>query len=154
MIGTITMICMVDVQRSEINSVEVQEMKIGDKAKVIELWSVFCGEVVTLVEETDTKYIFTNDKHQRGRLIVDKDSVDGYIEWERDFGGLTMAENKTCPFCGSDSIEVYTHYGESAGIQYGGYYPECTVCGCRLNYYDSREEALKAWNERGNHGRE
>ena len=57
-------------------------------------------------------------------------------------------ENKTCPFCGSDSIEVYTHYGESAGIQYGGYYPECTVCGCRLNYYDSREEALKAWNRR------
>ena len=53
-----------------------------------------------------------------------------------------MADNKLkpCPFCGSDSIEVYTHYGESAGIQYGGYYPECTVCGCRLNYYDSKEE--------------
>ena len=59
-----------------------------------------------------------------------------------------MAKNKTCPFCGSDSIEVYTHYGESAGIQYGGYYPECTVCGCRLGYYETREEALKAWNER------
>ena len=69
---------------------------------------------------------------------------------ERDSDG----GDKTCPFCGSDSIEVYTHYGESAGIQYGGYYPECTVCGCRLNYHDSREEALKAWNERGNHDRE
>ena len=61
---------------------------------------------------------------------------------------------KPCPFCGGDSIEVYTHYGESAGLQYGGYYPECTVCGCRLNYYESREKALKAWNERDSHGRE
>jgi len=59
-----------------------------------------------------------------------------------------MAANKTCPFCGSDSIEVYKHYGEGAGIRYGGYFPECTVCGCRLNYYESREEALKAWNKR------
>jgi Lar family restriction alleviation protein len=59
-----------------------------------------------------------------------------------------MAENKTCPFCGSDSIEVYTHYGESVGIQYGGYYPECTVCGCRLDYYETREKALEAWNRR------
>jgi Lar family restriction alleviation protein len=65
-----------------------------------------------------------------------------------------MADNKTCPFCGSNRIEVYMHYGESAGIKYGGYYPECTVCGCRLNYYESREEALKAWNERANDGRE
>jgi Lar family restriction alleviation protein len=71
-----------------------------------------------------------------------------------DWSVAKMAENKTCPFCGSDSIEVYTHYGDSAGIQYGGYYPECTVCGCRLNYYESREEALKAWNERDNDGRE
>jgi Lar family restriction alleviation protein len=63
-----------------------------------------------------------------------------------------MAGNKTCPFCGSDSVEVYTHYGESAGIQYGGYYPECTVCGCRLNYYESREEALKSWNRRADDG--
>jgi len=28
------------------------------------------------------------------------------------------------------------------------YYPECTVCGCRLGYYETREEALKAWNRR------
>ena len=59
-------------------------MKIGDKAKVIELWSVFCGEVVTLVEETDANYIFTNDKHQRGRLVVAKESVDDYVAWERE----------------------------------------------------------------------
>jgi len=59
-----------------------------------------------------------------------------------------MEDNKTCPFCGGHDIEVYEHYGESAGIQYGGYYPECTFCGCRLGYYETREEALKVWNRR------
>jgi Lar family restriction alleviation protein len=83
---------------------------------------------------------------------IKTDGILALIEIDRSVA--KMAENKTCPFCGSDSIEVYTHYGESAGIQYGGYYPECTVCGCRLNYYDSREEALKAWNERADDGRE
>jgi len=57
-------------------------MKIGAKAKVIELWSVFCGETVTLVEETDENYIFKNKKHNYGRLIVAKESVDDYVEWE------------------------------------------------------------------------
>ena len=74
---------------------------------------------------------------------------DGRLETKNK----SEAENKTCPFCGSDSIEVYTHYGESAGIQYGGYYPECTVCGCRLDYYESREEALNAWNRRADDGK-
>ena len=57
-------------------------MKIGAKAKVIELWSVFYGETVTLVEENDNNYTFTNEKHNRGRLIVAKESVDDYVEWE------------------------------------------------------------------------
>jgi Lar family restriction alleviation protein len=65
-----------------------------------------------------------------------------------------MAENKTCPFCGGHDIEVYEHYGKAAGLEYGGFYPECTKCGCRLNYYETREEALKAWNRRANDGRE
>ena len=58
-------------------------MKIGDKAKVIEIWSVFSGEIVELVDETNTQYIFTNDKHKRGKIIVPKNSVDDYVEWER-----------------------------------------------------------------------
>lgn len=62
-------------------------MKIGDKAKVVIKWSVFRGEIVTLVEITDTRCIFTNDKHNCGRLIVGKDSVDSYVEWERDSNG-------------------------------------------------------------------
>jgi Lar family restriction alleviation protein len=69
-------------------------------------------------------------------------------------GNKSETENKTCPFCGGHDIEVYEHYGKAAGLEYGGFYPECTKCGCRLNYYESREEALKAWNERDNDGRE
>lgn len=59
-------------------------MKIGAKAKVIEKWSVFCGETVTLVEENNKNYIFTNKKHKRGRLIVAKESADDYVKWERE----------------------------------------------------------------------
>lgn len=40
------------------------------------------GEIVELVDDTDTQYIFTNDKHKRGKLIVPKNSVDDYVEWE------------------------------------------------------------------------
>ena len=62
-------------------------MKMGDKAKVIETWSVFYGETVTFVGEENGDYIFTNKKHNRGRLIVSKDSIDDYVEWERDSDG-------------------------------------------------------------------
>jgi hypothetical protein len=51
------------------------------------LWSVFHGEIVTLIGITDTKYIFTNDNHKRGRLIVGKESVDSYVVWERGEDG-------------------------------------------------------------------
>lgn len=59
-------------------------MKIGDKVKVVNYQSVFYGEVVELVKETDTAYFFTNEKHKRGELTIAKDSVDGYIEWENE----------------------------------------------------------------------
>lgn len=58
-----------------------------------------------------------------------------------------------CPFCGSNDVEVYEHYNESAGIKYGGYFPECITCGCRLNYYGSKKAALEAWNRRYEDGR-
>lgn len=57
-------------------------MKIGDKAKVVHPKSAFFDEIVTLVSETDTRYIFTFDNHKPGEMVVDKDSVDGYIEWD------------------------------------------------------------------------
>lgn len=57
-------------------------MKIGDKAKVVHPKSAFFEEIVTLVSETDARYIFTFDNHKPGEMVVDKDSADGYIEWE------------------------------------------------------------------------
>lgn len=65
-----------------------------------------------------------------------------------------MEKNKPCPFCGSDNIAVYMQYTGSAGLKYGGYYPECVACGCRLISYKSQKEAIEAWNRRTDDGRE
>lgn len=67
-----------------------------------------------------------------------------------------MAENKLlpCPFCGSTEIEIYEYHGEKMGLEYGGFFPECANCGCRLNYYESRGKSLEAWNRRAKDGRE
>ena len=65
--------------------------------------------------------------------------------------GMSQEQEKpkrSCPFCGGHDIEVYEHYGEAAGLKYGGFYPECTECGCRLNYYKSRRAAIDAWDRR------
>lgn len=59
-------------------------MRIGAKAKVIETWSVFYGEVVELIEETDNAYVFVNAKHKRGTLTVRKNVAHGFISWERE----------------------------------------------------------------------
>lgn len=59
-------------------------MEIGDKAKVIGLWSVYSGEVVNLIEETDNEYIFANEKHKHGTLTVRKSATHGFIVWERE----------------------------------------------------------------------
>ena len=66
---------------------------------------------------------------------------------------MSSTENQPCPFCGGDEVEIYEYYGEAAGFKYGGFYPECTTCGCRLDYYRSREAALDAWNRRCEDGR-
>ncbi len=59
-------------------------MKIGDKAKVIDWRSVYSGEVVNLIEETDNEYIFANEKHKHGTLTVRKSVAHGFIAWERE----------------------------------------------------------------------
>lgn len=59
-------------------------MKIGDKAKVIDWRSVYSGEVVELIEETDGAYVFVNEKHKRGTLTVGKNIAHGFISWERE----------------------------------------------------------------------
>ena len=65
--------------------------------------------------------------------------------------GMSQEQKKpkrSCPFCGGHDIEVYEHYGTAVGIDYGGFFPECTECGCRLSYYHSREAAIDAWDRR------
>ena len=116
----------------------MRAMNLDEWIECLEL----CGINLTIPETRNAK-----DWENLGGLLVELKERRMRDEIERR-NVKQIAENEPCPFCGSDSVEVYTHYGESAGIQYGGYYPECTVCGCRLNYYDSREEALKAWNRR------
>ena len=57
-------------------------MRIGAKAKVVDWLSVYSGEVVNLIEETDNEYIFANEKHKRGTLTVNKSLAHGFIVWE------------------------------------------------------------------------
>ncbi len=63
-------------------------MKIGDKAKVIDWRSIYAGEVVELINETDDMYVFANKKHKRGTLTVRKNIVHGFIAWERESNDL------------------------------------------------------------------
>jgi hypothetical protein len=59
-------------------------MRIGAKAKVIDWRSVYSGEVVELIEETDDTYVFANAKHKRGTLTVRKNVAQEFISWERE----------------------------------------------------------------------
>lgn len=59
-------------------------MRIGAKAKVIDWRSVYSGEVVELIEETDDAYVFANAKHKRGKLTVGKNVAQEFITWERE----------------------------------------------------------------------
>ena len=59
-------------------------MRIGAKAKVVDWRSVYSGEVVELIDETDNEYIFANEKHKHGTLTVNKSLAHGFIVWERE----------------------------------------------------------------------
>ena len=59
-------------------------MRIGAKARVIDWRSVYSGEVVELIEETDDAYVFANAKHKRGKLIVGKSVAQEFIAWKRE----------------------------------------------------------------------
>jgi Lar family restriction alleviation protein len=84
-----------------------------------------------------------------------REDFGGIGELERRASGMSFQDNqglkkpkRSCPFCGGHDIEVYEHYGTAVGIDYGGFFPECTECGCRLSYYHSREAAIDAWDRR------
>ena len=55
-----------------------------------------------------------------------------------------MEELKPCPFCGGEA-KVFGNYDDSE------YHANCTnnECGCCwVNYYETKEEAIEAWNRR------
>lgn len=63
-----------------------------------------------------------------------------------------------CPFCGSDHVELKIYYyGRGRVISYSPYngpttsQVQCDNCNSSSGDYDSKEEAIKAWNNRYNH---
>lgn len=68
-----------------------------------------------------------------------------------------MIELKPCPFCGGTGrLDIYisplwqTKEGwvDSKRMRYIG----CEDCGCRTFYFETAEDAVKAWNRRDNYG--
>ena len=58
-----------------------------------------------------------------------------------------MTELKPCPFCGSDEVGCWAHYGKFPN----GKTPHnvlCDDCGSTTDMYPSAEEAIEAWNRR------
>lgn len=56
-----------------------------------------------------------------------------------------MSDLKPCPFCGSE-VSVKEHCFHGLNNTYG---VECTHCRVQTwQFYDTREDAIKAWNTR------
>jgi Lar family restriction alleviation protein len=51
-----------------------------------------------------------------------------------------MTELKPCPFCGGKA-ETYDYY-------FNEWYIGCVECSCDLGVFDTKEEAIEAWNKR------
>ena len=69
-----------------------------------------------------------------------------------------MKELKPCPFCGCEVEAVDSHFAPWVRSGYfgiiGNHSEECVfnLLSCKFFYesYDSKEEAIKAWNRRAN----
>lgn len=58
-----------------------------------------------------------------------------------------MEDLKNCPFCGGKAI---TRRRSPDHIMRNKYFICCSECKNKTGYYDSEEEAIKAWNKRIN----
>ena len=50
---------------------------------------------------------------------------------------------KPCPFCGAEA-EVHKNVFAEGTV----YTVECISCSCGLDWFDTEEEAIEAWNRR------
>ena len=64
-------------------------------------------------------------------------------------------ELKTCPFCGSDKLRLYTEFGETFYNEAYDGFIECRSCGAEMgenSSYNTQEEAAagvaELWNKR------
>ena len=53
---------------------------------------------------------------------------------------VEQQELKRCPFCGGEA-ETYPYY-------FNEWYIGCRECSCDLGVFDTKEEAIEAWNKR------
>ena len=51
-----------------------------------------------------------------------------------------MTELRKCPFCGG-KVEMYNYC-------FNEWYIGCRECSCDLGVFDTKEEAIEAWNKR------
>lgn len=64
-----------------------------------------------------------------------------------------MEELKPCPFCGGKA-EYYceehdwSDWGYISTAKYYDAYVECEKCGARTELFDTKQEAIDAWNKR------
>lgn len=56
-------------------------LKVGDKIKITNRWSVFFGEILTVQSEVETgRYICTNPSHPQGeRFVYSRDNGKDWV---------------------------------------------------------------------------
>lgn len=52
---------------------------------------------------------------------------------------------KRCPFCGGEAHFLHDDGGDSGDETYS---VECDNCSCDIGWYNTRKEAVEAWNRR------
>lgn len=71
--------------------------------------------------------------------IHEENAVD---RWNRRVSEMSEGL-KHCPFCGAEA-EVHKNVFAEGTV----YTVECISCSCGLDWFDTEEEAIKAWNRR------
>ena len=56
---------------------------------------------------------------------------------------MTITILKPCPFCGSKNISC-----EEGGKHVGLWFVQCEECWATFPHFDTKEEAISAWNRR------